>query len=127
MRLWINLLEHALYGISLDRLTMRNLTMLFVSDSCPFGLGGFTSNGSAWRLKVRASSLIYGECVSKDVLEFPAMVITLWLTLLECKEQRLKYELILALGGNTSAIGWLTRTGDLPPSLIYFDAANFIA
>ena len=101
--------------------------MLFVSDSCPFGLGGFTSNGSAWRLKVRASSLIYGECVSKDVLEFPAMVITLWLTLLECKEQRLKYKLILALGDSTSAVEWLTRTGDLPPSLIYFDAANFIA
>ena len=101
--------------------------MLFVSDSCPFGLGGFTFNGSAWRLKVRASSLIYGECVSNNVLEFPATVITLWLTLLECKEQRLKYELILARGDNTSAIGWLTRTGDLPPSLTYFDAGNFIA
>ncbi|OEU08864.1 hypothetical protein FRACYDRAFT_249209 [Fragilariopsis cylindrus CCMP1102] len=82
-------------------------------------VSGFTSNGSAWRLKVRASSLIYGECVSKDVLEFPAMVITLWLTLLECKEQRLKYKLILALGDNTSAVEWLTRTdlAGLDPSL----------
>jgi hypothetical protein len=60
LKLWILLLEQALIGISLNGLTMRNPTMLLVSDSCPFGLGGFTSNGTAWRLQVRESSPIYG-------------------------------------------------------------------
>ena len=98
-----------------------------VSDSCPFGMGGFTSNGSAWRLRVVKSSPIYGDCVSNNVLEFLAMTITVWLTLLECKELGLTDELILALGDNTSAIGWMTRTGHLPPSSVYYEAANFIA
>jgi hypothetical protein len=127
LKVWIRLLEQALGGISLNGLTMRNPTMLSISDSCPFGLGGFTTNGSAWRLKVRGSSPIYGDCVSNNVLEFLAMTITVWLTLLECKEQGLKDELILSLGDNTSAIGWMTRTGHLTPSSIYFEAANFIA
>jgi hypothetical protein len=127
LKLWTLLLEQALAGISLNGLTMRNPTMLSVSDSCPFGLGGFTSNGTAWRLKVMESSPIFGNCVSNNVLEFLAMTITVWLTLLECKELGLTDELILALGDNTSAIGWMTRTGHLPPSSIYFEAANFIA
>ncbi|OEU10297.1 hypothetical protein FRACYDRAFT_247237 [Fragilariopsis cylindrus CCMP1102] len=110
LRLWLLLLEKAAKGISLNGLTMRNPTMLEVSDSCPFGLGGFTSNGSAWRLQVSESSPIYGNCISNNVLEFLAMVITIWLTLIECKEQGLKDELILALGDNTSAIGWMTKT-----------------
>ena len=55
------------------------------------------------------------------------MVITIWLTLIECKEQGLKDELILALGDNTSAIGWMTKTGFLTPDSVYFSAANFIA
>jgi hypothetical protein len=55
------------------------------------------------------------------------MTITVWLTLEECKELGRTDELILALGDNTSALGWMTRTGHLPPSSIYFEAANFIA
>lgn len=127
LRLWLLLLEKAAKGISLNGLTMRNPTMLSVSDSCPFGLGGFTSNGSAWRLQVSESSPIYGNCISNNVLEFLAMVITIWLTLIECKEQGLKDELILALGDNTSAIGWMTKTSFLTPDSVYFSAANFIA
>ena len=127
LRLWLLLLEKAASGISLNGLTMRNPTMLSVSDSCPFGLGGFTSNGSAWRLQVSKSSPIHGKCVSNNVLEFLAMVITIWLTLIECKEQGLKDELILALGDNTSAIGCMTKTGYLTPDSVYFSAANFVA
>jgi hypothetical protein len=108
----------------LNGLTMRNLTMLSISDSCPFGLGGFTTNGSAWRLKLRGSSPIHGDCVSNNVLEFLAMTTTVWLTLLECKAQGLKDELILALGDNTSAIGWMTRTGHLTPSSIYYQETS---
>ncbi|OEU05830.1 hypothetical protein FRACYDRAFT_257959 [Fragilariopsis cylindrus CCMP1102] len=73
LRLWLLLLEKAAKGISLNGLTMRNPTMLSVSDSCPFGLGGFTSNGSAWRLQVSESSPIYGNCISNNALEFLAM------------------------------------------------------
>jgi hypothetical protein len=54
------------------------------------------------------------------------MTITVWLTLEECKGLERTDELILALGDNTSAIGWMTRTGHLLSSSIYFEAANFI-
>jgi hypothetical protein len=127
LALWLDFLHMAREGISLNGLTMRNPTILSISDSCPLGLGGFTSNGRAWRLKVSSDSFIYGKSISNNILEFLAMAITIWLALLECEASGKIEELILALGDNTSAIGWLHKTGKLPKSSPYYKAANFIA
>ena len=127
LALWLAFLAQARAGISMNGLTIRNPTILSISDSCPYGLGGFTSGGRAWRLKVSKSSFIYGKSIANNILEFLAMAITLWLALIECEEQGKTDELILALGDNTSAIGWIFKTGKLTKDSQYYTAANFIA
>jgi hypothetical protein len=42
LHLWLKFLNLARAGISLNRMTIRRPTQLGLSDSCPFGLGGFT-------------------------------------------------------------------------------------
>jgi hypothetical protein len=55
------------------------------------------------------------------------MVISLWILLRELEDQGLRDELILALGDNTSAIGWMVRTNHLKCTDFSYNAANFIA
>jgi hypothetical protein len=54
--------------------------------------------------------ILFGHHEANNVLEYLAMVITIWLCLLHCKEEALEQECILALGDNTSAVGWLFKT-----------------
>jgi hypothetical protein len=94
-------------------MTHRRPSRLGLSDSCHYGLGGFTWSGRAWRLRIPLSSPLYGDDTVNDVLEFLAMAITLWIITIECDEQHTKHEYILSLGDNTSAIGWLFRSSKL--------------
>ena len=55
------------------------------------------------------------------------MVITIWLSILKCEEKGIKQELILALGDNTSAVAWLTKTSGLDKDRVSYAAAKFIA
>ena len=87
VKLWQHLLKQAHQGISLNGIVLRHPTRMTFSDSCPLGLGGFTSKGRAWRLKVHPSSWTAFSCQASNVLEFLAMVITVWLFLLE-RERR---------------------------------------
>lgn len=50
LRLWCKFLQQARDGISLNKLTHQYPSKLCLSDSCPFGLGGFLWTGRAWRL-----------------------------------------------------------------------------
>ena len=127
VKLWMHLLQQARQGISLNGIVFRHPTRLTLSDSCPLGLGGFTSEGRAWRLKVNPASRTSSSCQANNVLEFLAMVITVWLSLLELAKLNLEEELILALGDNTSAISWFIKTGNLKPGDLSYKAANFIA
>ena len=126
LTLWKELLHQAHKGISLNGLTLRRPTQLGFSDSCPYGLGGFTHFGRAWRLKIDQSSPIYGVDAANNALEFLGMAITLLLSLKECEERHLVDEVILILGDNTSAVSWIFRAS-LPTKSIYFPTINFIA
>jgi hypothetical protein len=55
------------------------------------------------------------------------MMITAWLILLECDSLGLSEECILTLRDNTSAIGWLFRSGKLSTSSSYYEAVQFVA
>lgn len=59
LELWKDFLKQAHNGISLNGLTLQKPTRWSFSDSRPYGLGGFTHSGRAWRLKVSRSSPIY--------------------------------------------------------------------
>ena len=125
LSLWQTFLSTAHHGISLNLLTLRKPTRMTLSDACPFGLGGFTWSGTAWRLRVPNRSPLYGQSTANNFLEFLAMVITMWLCLLDCPDP--SAECILATGDNTSALGWLYRTSRLPATSIHHSAANLLA
>ena len=126
LHLWLKYLQLAHDSISLNLLTLREPQMLGISDSCPFGLGGFTWSGRAWRLRVPPSSPLFGDCVANNFLEFLAMAITIWLMILECNERGLEHQCLLSLGDNTSAISWLFKLKHKPNS-IYYKACMFVA
>jgi hypothetical protein len=49
--LWERFLLKASLGISMNRITIRQPAPLAVSDSCPFGIGGFLLEGRARRVR----------------------------------------------------------------------------
>ena len=103
-RLWLKILVRANQGVSLNGWTYRKPTQLGFSDSCPFGMGGFTHVGRGLCLKVSPQLAAYGKDVPNKLFEVLGISITIWLSLIECREQKLVDELILILGDNTSAI-----------------------
>lgn len=56
------------------------------------------------------------------------MMVTIWLVLIERKENGSEQDCILALGNNTSAIDWLYKSGKFPLlDLPYYKAVQLIA
>jgi hypothetical protein len=93
----------------MNLLTIRAVSRLGISDSCPFGMGGFTWSERAWRLRVPPHLKIYGDSTANNVLEFLAMVVTIWVMIIECRERQDSQKCMMSIGDNTSAIGWLFR------------------
>ena len=89
-------------------------------------MGGFTWSSRAWRLKIPKKSVLYGDCVANNFLEFLAMVVTIWLVKIECNQKGLKQECILGLDDNTSAICWLFKTKGIKKVALYHDAVTFV-
>ena len=110
MILWEEFLAVANRGISLNLLVTRRPDRIGWSDSCPFGMGGYSLSGRAWRIRVPKTSVIYGSDKVNNLLEFIGMVINIWLI---CLEPGSDQSCILAIGDNTSAIGWLHSTSHL--------------
>jgi hypothetical protein len=125
--LWIEFLGQARRGISLNCITTRTPSKLGWSDSCPFGLGGFLLSGRARRIQIPPLSLIYGVDIANNVVDFLAMLVTIWLTILECDLEGSQQDCILAMGDNTSAIRWIHKSGKLKPGSIYHAPAQLIA
>jgi hypothetical protein len=125
--LWIFFLSQAKAGISMNQMTIRRPSKICWSDSCPFGIGGFLISGRAWRIRIPESSPIYGLDIANNVLEFLGMMVTIWLVIIECEETGSEQDCILALGDNTSAIGWLFKSGKLPIDSPYYKAVQLIA
>ena len=125
--LWVFFLAQARAGISMNQMTTRRPTKICWSDSCPFGIGGFLLSGRAWRIRIPESSPLYGLDIANNVLEFLGMMVTIWLVLLECDDDKSEQDCILALGDNTSAIGWLYKSGKLAFDSPYYKAVQIIA
>ena len=93
-------------GISMNLLTFRNPNHIIIGDACEHGLGAFyVQSGGAY------SWIIPEELRGRahiNLLEFLTQVIQIWLDILENRIQ--PKDCILALGDNTSAMGWLRRS-----------------
>jgi hypothetical protein len=125
--LWLTFLLTAREGISMNLLTLRTPSRLGISDSCPYGMGGFSWSGRAWRIQIPPTSCLYGVSEANNVLEFLAMAVTIWIIVKECATLSLKDDCILSLGDNTSAVGWLFRSSRLPVDSPYYAPVQLIA
>ena len=83
--------------------------------------------GRAWRFQIPWFSPIYGTDIANNVLEFLGMLVTIWLIILESSTDNSLQDCILAIGDNTSAIGWMHKSGKLNPSSIYYAPVQLIA
>ena len=112
LKLWEVLLRKTKVGVSINLLTTRQPDRICWSDACPLGIGGYNLRGRAWRIKVPPDSPIKGQNGVNNLLEFMGMVVNVWIT---CMEPDSRHACILAIGDNTSAIGWLHHTAHLDP------------
>ena len=113
LALWEEFLANAHAGISMNLLVTRTPTKVCWSDACPFGIGGYNLSGRAWRIQIPQSSPLAGHKGVNNLLEFVGMAINIWLS---CLEDEGEQSCILAVGDNTSALGWLHNTSRLDPA-----------
>ena len=127
LKLWRNYLQLAKLGISINLLVTRTPTRLAWSDSCPFGLGGYTLSGWAWRLRIPFGCVFRGDDTVNNALEFLGMSVSVLLLLIEAAESKEEYPCLMVLGDNTSAISWIFRSGRIHKSSRYYKAVKMIA
>jgi hypothetical protein len=109
-------------GISMNLLTHRRPTHLLFSDACPKGLGGYSAvSGRAWRWQVPEEFLSSVRSMN-NLLEFLAALTTIWLELEAPSTPKLSC--LLALGDNTSAVGWLHKANVDPAKNIALQVAT---
>jgi hypothetical protein len=125
--LFLEYLQMARAGISMNRLTVRQPSRIGWADSCPYGLGGLSLVGWGWRILIPEASPLFGLDTANNVLEFLAMGINIWIIILECARDGMTEECILVLGDSTSALGWLYRTGKIEKTSFYYEAVQMIA
>ena len=88
----------------MNLLTFRELDIVYICNAAEYRLGGFASHGRAWAyetpLDLRNRSHI-------NILEYLTQTIAIWIDIIERVTK--KEDCILAMGVNTSAMGWELR------------------
>jgi hypothetical protein len=105
LRLWLRILAAAREGISMNLLTFRKPDTIYWSDACEFGLGGYSSQGHAWRWKI---PIHLQHRAHINLLELMAETICIWIDILAGRAH--PEECILCFGDSTTAMGWLHKS-----------------
>ena len=93
-------------GISMNIVTFRKPTVIILGDACEHGLGAFNlKTGRGWTLYIPKH--LQGRA-HINLLEFLTQVIQIWIDIIEGAIQ--EEDCILAMGDNTTSMGWLHRT-----------------
>jgi hypothetical protein len=124
LKLWLEFLDQAKGGISLNRIAIRQPTWISWSDACPYGIGGYNLRGFAWQIRIPSTSPLFGDKRFNNLFEFIGMAVNVWI---ECLHTSTESECILAIGDNTSAIGWLFSSGKKPTDSLSFKAVQVVA
>ena len=99
-------LRKAQKGINMNLLTFRKPTHIIVGDACEHGLGAFhIESGVGWRWVIPEH--LRGRA-HINVLEFFTQVIQIWFDVIDGRIP--PFSCILAMGDNTSSMGWLRRS-----------------
>ena len=98
-------IQRAHEGISMNSLVPQKPSIVYRSDSCPHGLGGYSSNGRAWRWYV-PEELLYRA--TNNLLEHIASIITVWIDVIEGTLQ--PEDCILSMTDSSTSEGWHKKT-----------------
>jgi hypothetical protein len=79
LELMLSFLHKAYTGINMNLISFRRPTHIYRSNSCPYGLGGHSHEGFAWRLELPEDCRFQA---SNNLLEFIASIITPWIDLI---------------------------------------------
>ncbi len=93
-------LKKAFMGIDINLISFRRPTHIYRSDSCPFGLGGYSHKGFAWRLELQEQ---YCFCTSKNLLGFITSIITPWIDMTSKRLQ--PGDCVSSMTDNTTSTG----------------------
>ena len=104
--LWQKLLHHATYnGIRIDHVSFSLPSTFCISDASETGMGGFSSEGFAWRWQIPHQ---LQQRVSINLLEFIAACVTAEFTLKALTTTNSTRGIrVMSLTDNSSALGWL--------------------
>jgi hypothetical protein len=122
--LWLDFLNQARVGISLNRITIRQPTRISWLDACPYRIGGYNLSGFAWRIRIPLTSPLFGDKRFNNLFKFIGMAVNVWV---KCLDTSHNSGCILAIGDNTSAIGWLFNSGKMPTDSLTFKAVQVVA
>jgi hypothetical protein len=125
LRLWVRFLHTAHLGLSMNRITIREPTRLCMSDACPWGIAGYSLRGRGWRIVIRHCTPLRGDSRFNNLFEFIGTAVTAWLECLDSGDDA--EECILALGDNTSALGWIYRSSRVKPTFASYRAIQTVA
>ena len=105
LHIFIIFINYARIGTSINNLVFRRPSHFCWSDSCPFGLGGYTATGLAWRFYIPPS--LRSEHTN-NVLEFMAAIVTIWIDILTGGLPH--FACILGCSDSSSTVGWMHRS-----------------
>eukprot|EP00979_Chaetoceros_neogracilis_P013087 scaffold3660_cov246-Chaetoceros_neogracile.AAC.3 len=105
LELHLKILAKAARGISINLLTFREPTRGYWTDSCEIGLGGFNSNGKAWRWQIPEELRNRAHI---NLLEFLAELIGVWIDIID--DDLGDEECLLPMGDSSTAVGWIHRS-----------------
>ncbi len=103
--LMLSFLHKAHTGIDINLLSFRRPMHIYRSDSCLYGLGGYSHEGFAWRLELPENCHFRA---SNNLLEFIASIITPWIDLISKRLQ--PGDCALLMTNSTTSAGWLRKT-----------------
>jgi hypothetical protein len=82
LKLHLSFLKLAYEGISMNQISYRKPTHSYRADACPFGMGGYSSSGRAWRWSI-PPLLRYRATL--NMLEHLCSIISPWIDIIEKK------------------------------------------
>jgi len=92
-------------GIDMNLLTFRKPTHIYRADACPWGIGGFSIHGRAWRWEIPENMRFRA---SLNMLEHVASTIGPWVDIIESNLPA--SSCILSMTDSTSSNGWLKKS-----------------
>ena len=103
IQLWVQFIDKTTtQEVSINNITFTEQTRTLCSDACEHRIGGYTTNGKAWRYLLPTHLI---GTMSINFLEFVAAAVTIVLTITETEGPHT----LLALMDNSSALSWLYR------------------